>query len=559
MKTSHYRTFTTESGGQYMFDGSTGAVMPTNDLLLEAIELYATHPLDEVRARLSPRHGEDAVDGILDFVARWDERFQGFYRQQESDRPAAVTSPGSSADPAPARDRSLISISRLKGDADRARAAADARAQSELEELRLRAGMPAQMILHVTENCPVRCSYCIFSETYDHTRNRTSTRMSVPVAIRAVDYFLDQLRPIGRKIPGKTASVSFYGGEPLLEIGLIKQVVEHARANAPVPVSFGVVTSFTVLTDETIDFLVSNNIKVMVSLDGHKEDHDRNRKLANGSGTFDTVYKNVKRFQSRHPTYKGIYILAAYDCKTDLERNAAFFEENDLPPIHFVSPVRGENTDYWDGFTDEDRSRFQASLRRVAAKYVDLRKRGEKVPEYLAALYDPFVGEVLLRNRPGDSASMFPSYTSQCIPGMKFQVRPDGTFDMCERITPMFSIGDLTSGFDDRAIKHIMDAYAAAVAVEADCSQCVYNRNCSLCFATCGKDGTFHRETDWCEGFRQKYTGNLAGTYSVLEANPSAFDFFYEWSEDMDRKKSLLYRCNRSQVAPLQVTHTIEP
>jgi len=529
LKSPHYTTFATESGGQYVFDGPTGAVIPTNALLAEAVQLYATHSLEEVRERLSGRYEQDEIDGALDFVARWDEHFQGFYLREEGACPVATGRRAERREGASSRDP------------------------------RLRAGMPAQMILHVTENCPVRCSYCIFSETYDHTRNLSAVRMSLPVAIKAVDYFFDLLRPISRRIPGKTASVSFYGGEPLLEVALMKQVVAHARAHSPVPVSFGVVSSFTVLKDETIDFLVSHNIKVMVSLDGHKEDHDRNRKFPDGHGTFDAVYKNIKRFQSRHPAYRGVYILAAYDCKTDLERNITFFEENDLPPIHFVSPVRGENTSYWDGFSSEDRRRFQEQLRRTAARYVELKKQGKEVPEYLAALYDPFAGEVLLRTRPGDSSSIFPPHTSQCIPGMKFQVRPDGTLDMCERINSTFPIGDLAAGFDDGAIRDIMDAYDSAVAVGSDCSRCVFNRNCSLCFATCCKDGAFHRSDGWCDSFRRKYASNLSGTYSILEANPSAFDFFYDWPEDMDRRKSFLYRCNRSQVAPLGLTHTIGP
>lgn len=552
LKMPHYTMFATESGGQYMFDGPTGAVIPTNKLLAEAVELYTTKSIEEVRECLKERYEHDEVDGVLDFVTRWDDSFRGFYRRNES-------------------DHSLISISKLRH--TRVQNGADHDEKSNIKNHargaaveydtvtgRLHsAGMPAQMILHVTENCPVRCTYCIFSETYEYTRNLTSVKMSLEVAIQAVNYFFDLLRPISRKIPGKTASVSFYGGEPLLEMCLIKQVVEYARKHSPVPISFGVVSSFTVLTDDMMDFLVSNNVKVCISLDGHKEDHDRNRPLPNGKGTFDLVYENTKRFQNRHPTYKNLLILCAYDCKTDLERNITFFEENDLPPILFVSPVRGENTEYWDRFSEEDRNRFQESLRRTAVKYIELRKQGRKVPEYLAALYDVFAGEVLLRIRPGDNPNIFPPHTSQCIPGMKFSVRPNGTLDMCERINPNFPIGDLATGLNDSAIENVISSYSSTVAVNSDCSQCVFNRNCSLCFATCSKERSFERQDDWCDSFRQKYLGNLVGTYSILESNPSAFDFFYTWTQDMDKKKSLLYRCNRTQVAPLKLTHTIQP
>lgn len=562
-KLPHYSTFETETGGQYVFDGPTGAVIPTNDLIAEAVRLYATQPLEEVRAQLKQKFDHDEVDGALDFVARWEANFQGFYRREENDVAIAPANEVRAKE----SDRSLISLSKLRDAASqkkvdpsesRARAAVaeDAVVTRQLHE----AGMPAQMILHVTENCPVRCTYCIFSETYEYTRNLTTTSMPLEVAIDAVNYFFEMLKPIAKKIPGKTASISFYGGEPVLEMKLIKKVVEHAKKNSPVPISFGIVSSFTVMTEDTMDFFVAHNFKVCISLDGNKEDHDRNRPLPGGKGTFDLAYSNTKRFQARHPTFKNLHLLCAYDCKTDLERNVEFFEEHpDLPPILFVSPVRGENTDYWDQFTEEDRERFQASLRRTALKYIDLRKRGERVPEYLALLYDQFAGEILLRTRPGDNPDIFPEHTSQCVPGMKFSVRPNGTLDMCERINPNFAIGDLATGFNDNAIQKIMKSYDDTVAIHSDCSQCVFNRNCSLCFATCSKENAFERQEGWCEDFRKKYLGNLSGTYSILEANPAAFDFFYSWTQDLDRKKSLLYRCNRTQVAPLNMTHTIQP
>ena len=127
--------------------------------------------------------------------------------------------------------------------------------ESDVRNALFGAGMPMQLILNLTEDCNFRCEYCCFSEVYQFSRNRTNARMSRQVAIKALDYFFDLVRPIGRQIPGKDVAVTFYGGEPLLEAPLLMELIDYAQCHCPLSLTFSVTTNESLLTNEVMDFL----------------------------------------------------------------------------------------------------------------------------------------------------------------------------------------------------------------------------------------------------------------------------------------------------------------
>jgi uncharacterized protein len=487
-----YTLFQTESGGRYVFDGPTGAVFPTSELLTEAIGLYRTTSVEEVREQLIGRYAEDEVDGVLDFVVRWREHFGGFYRSPEM---------------AQAIEDQANSLS-----------------ESDTREILLRTDMPIQILLNLTEDCNFRCEYCYLSKPYQYTRNRSSTRMSREVGVNALQYVFDRLKPISRRIPGKVFGVTFYGGEPLLELPLMIELMDYTRKHCPLQSFFNMTTNGSLLTDEVADLLVEYGVHMVVSLDGHRENHDRNRKLPNGDGTFDLVFGNVKRFRERYPEYWKLRCTCVFDANTDLEGNVDFFEENDLDVI-LVTQASDHNTTYWDRFTDEDHDRFKQQYQRLFARYYELMKTGGKVPRYLKRLFIPIATAVLYRWRHGSGGVPMVPYTANCVPGMKVSVRADGTLDICERVNEKFPIGRIPGGFDYGAITNAVKLYNAAI-VDESCARCVFNKSCSLCFSqTCG-NGSFGRPPNWCDAFRNTFGGYLASAFSILEAQPLAFEEF---------------------------------
>lgn len=155
----------------------------------------------------------------------------------------------------------------------------------------------AFITLQVTQNCNLRCSYCAYSGAY-YNRTHNKKTMSFAVAKKAVDFLLSH------STASDDISVGFYGGEPLLEFGLIKEVVAYTESVCwGKNVSYAITTNATLLKGEILDFLVEKNFKVMISLDGPKEVHDQNRVFSDGRGSYDIVMRNIANIKKLYPIF----------------------------------------------------------------------------------------------------------------------------------------------------------------------------------------------------------------------------------------------------------------
>ncbi|HLP48746.1 MAG TPA: radical SAM protein, partial [Candidatus Kapabacteria bacterium] len=121
-----------------------------------------------------------------------------------------------------------------------------------------------RLVLFVSQACNLKCRYC-----YIHANDRIEKKyMSEEVAMAAVDLLFQESKNI------KDLRIGFYGGEPMLQFDLIKRIIPYAKGKAEKlqkTILFTMTTNGTLLTDETIKFIVENNIHAAVSLDGNRE------------------------------------------------------------------------------------------------------------------------------------------------------------------------------------------------------------------------------------------------------------------------------------------------
>lgn len=141
-----------------------------------------------------------------------------------------------------------------------------------------------------TMDCNLACTYCF--ETRKPVRLSDTTRAQV---VTFVQNYLQQVR-------FKTLSVSWYGGEPLLEPELIKALSEQLIAVAEeghLNYEASIVSNGTLVTDEAIQLLRDARIgNIQVTLDGAEDVHNRRRPFVGGGGTFELVIANIKRLAS---------------------------------------------------------------------------------------------------------------------------------------------------------------------------------------------------------------------------------------------------------------------
>ncbi|HVN46984.1 MAG TPA: quinohemoprotein amine dehydrogenase maturation protein [Steroidobacteraceae bacterium] len=150
------------------------------------------------------------------------------------------------------------------------------------------------IVLNVNTGCNLGCSYCYKEDLAVPARGE---RMSFEVAARSVDLLLKQAA--GRERVG----IVFFGGEPLTNVTLIRQVVDYALPRASAAhktVDFSLTTNATLLTPELIEYFDAHRFGISVSIDGPRAVHDRNRRTVGGRGTYDVVARKVRLLLERY-------------------------------------------------------------------------------------------------------------------------------------------------------------------------------------------------------------------------------------------------------------------
>ena len=145
------------------------------------------------------------------------------------------------------------------------------------------------LCLHVAHDCNLRCKYC-FASTGDFHGARMLMPFSVGKA--AIDFVMEKSG--GRK----HLEVDLFGGEPLMNFEVCKQVVAYGREQEKrygKKINFTMTTNCVALDEEKINFINREMHNVVISLDGRKEVHDALRPTVNGKGSYDIILEKAKR------------------------------------------------------------------------------------------------------------------------------------------------------------------------------------------------------------------------------------------------------------------------
>jgi len=377
--------------------------------------------------------------------------------------------------------------------------------------------------LQVTQNCNLRCKYCVYSGSYIN-RTHTNKRMTWEVAKKAVDFYYEHTRN------SREVSLGFYGGEPLLEIALIRKVVVYAEELFKgKKLSFNMTTNATLITDEIVQFLLEHNFFIAISLDGPKIIQDGNRVFADKeNGTFDIVMENLERIKSCYPEFlKKITFNAVIDLSKDIGCANDFFMSYDTVKEIFVmgnminDANRKEklaiNREY---VTDALYEEFKVLLfycsdifKIYKPTLMDGRFRGIKQLYY---------NRMVVRN----SKTNYDCPGGQCLPGaQRFFVNVDGRFYPCERVdeaSETYCIGNLEDGFDMDKISGLLNV---AQLTEKECKNCWCFRLCSQCIAMAEENGELskRKRLSNCKGLRSQIESDIKD-YIVLCDNHCDFE-----------------------------------
>ncbi|QZY54424.1 thioether cross-link-forming SCIFF peptide maturase [Crassaminicella profunda] len=163
------------------------------------------------------------------------------------------------------------------------------------------------LCLNIAHDCNLMCKYCFADgEGYDDQEKL----MPLEVAKRSVDFL------IAHSGSRKNLEVDFFGGEPLLNMDVVKKTVEYAKSlekQHNKHFRFTITTNSTLLNEEIMDYLEHNMINIVLSIDGRKKVHDNIRITKNKKGSYDMILPKIQKMvEKRHQSHKQYYIRGTF-------------------------------------------------------------------------------------------------------------------------------------------------------------------------------------------------------------------------------------------------------
>jgi len=169
--------------------------------------------------------------------------------------------------------------------------------QQYIAEFKTRSTVVKALCLHIAHDCNLACRYC-FAEEGEYQGGRAL--MSYEVGKQALDFLIQSS---GSR---RNLEVDFFGGEPLMNFEVVKNLVKYGREQEELhnkKFRFTLTTNGVLLNDEIIEFANKEMSNVVLSIDGRKEVHDHIRPFRNGKGSYDLIVpKFIKLAESRNQT-----------------------------------------------------------------------------------------------------------------------------------------------------------------------------------------------------------------------------------------------------------------
>lgn len=315
------------------------------------------------------------------------------------------------------------------------------------------------LCLHVAHTCNLNCSYCFAAQGKYHGERAL---MSFEIGKRALDFLVEHS---GKR---KNLEVDFFGGEPLMNFEVVKQLVAYARSieeEKGKHFRFTLTTNGVLLDDEVTEFANRECHNVVLSLDGRKAVHDRLRKTVNGQGSYDVIVPKFQEFVKKRGD-KGYYVRGTFtnnniDFTNDLFHMADLgFTELSMEPV-----VCAPDEPY--ALTEKDLPVLFEQYEILAKEMLKRKKEGRPFTFYHYML-DLESGPCIYKRISG------------CGSGTEYlAVTPWGELFPCHQFVgdPKYSMGNIYEGVTNTALQQefkLCNAYA-----RPDCKDCWAKLYCS--------------------------------------------------------------------------------
>lgn len=345
-----------------------------------------------------------------------------------------------------------------------------------------------KVTLQLTQNCNFRCSYCHYTSNTGNQRLHANRKMPLDMAKDAILFLREH------SVDTPEVYIGFYGGEPLLEFDMLEELVLFAEKElAGKKINYTLTTNAVLLTDRIIEFFIQHHIDIMISLDGSKESHDRNRVFAaTGKGTFDSIIHKLQEISVKYPAYfKKTTINMVMDPSIDFDEYTALFKQ--YPFMKKVNVMSTIVDDIGSEVKNVYKEEFTAKERyHIFLRYLNV---FDRMPKNLCtpifSSQNSALKEIASIVSERDQLPQKAVPSGPCVPGeVRLMVTVEGKFILCERVSEIsdpMCIGNIKDGVD---FKKIYDLLNVAQTTSEHCRNCWAFSLCNLCVKYSDKDNT---------------------------------------------------------------------
>ncbi len=405
------------NGFYIVLDGNSGSVHDVDEVAYDIIGMYENTPREEIIAKITAKYNDITAADV-------EEVFEDIETLKKQGM--------------------LFSEDRFQGVADK---------------IAKKPMVIKALCLHVAHSCNLACTYCFAGQG---KYQGEQALMSFETGKRALDFLIENS---GSR---HNLEVDFFGGEPLVNFEVVKELTAYARSiekEHNKNFRFTLTTNGVLIDDDVIDFCNREMSNVVLSLDGRKEVNDRFRKTINGKGSYDLILPKFKKLVAARKG-KGYYMRGTYSrYNTDFVKDILHMADEGFSELSMEPVVAAPKDPY--ALREEDLPILLEQYD-ILGKEMDQRRKEGRPFTFYHYMIDLAGGPCIVKRVSG------------CGVGTEYMaVTPSGELYPCHQFVgdERFCLGDVFNGVKNQELRE--EFRGCSVYAHRECDDCFARFFCS--------------------------------------------------------------------------------
>ncbi|RPH33141.1 MAG: radical SAM peptide maturase [Bacteroidales bacterium] len=385
------------------------------------------------------------------------------------------------------------------------------------------------VIFETTENCNLQCKYCAYGEFYEEENHRERKTINNQDALALLKYLTKYWDSPLNESYDKDISISFYGGEPLLNVQFIEEIISYCRSLKSKNYHFIFrMTTNGVLLNHHINFLIQNNFRVLVSLDGYEKNNSY-RVLKNNKNSFSLIFKNLKEIKENHPDFfkNNIEFNSVLHNRNSVKEITDFFfkEFDKIPNISHLNTSgikESKRKDFWNTYSNysdylQNTEDYSGIEKKLFIKSPIVQDTSFFIHSHIG--FNAVDYNDLFRENTGKRVVP----TGTCRPfSRRLFLSAKGEILPCERINSEYAMGSVVNGKVNLASEDVAKNHSENLdKIKPLCEKCYFLQRCTQCLFYLN----LNEKDIVCNGFLDKanYQIFLSQMISNIEEDTSTY------------------------------------